>query len=197
MFCAQHQFEQKICHKTRRILRIVFLLLANYCLKLRNKKSISGSSNHIAPSGPTSRIVQSDRSFRTNKSDCPTRSLLQDQQVESSSQIARTNLLSVQTNQIFPKDLLSVQTNQIFITGLLSVQTNQIFPMDLLSVQTNQIYPTDLLSVQTNQIFPTDLLFRTSQSDCLDGRRPRILPRYQVTRMVTDRTSDERRKYFS
>ena len=65
------------------------------------------------------------------------------------------DLLSVQTNQIYPTDLVSVHTNQIFPKDLLSVQTNQIYPMDLLSVQTNQIIPTDLLSVQANQIAQT------------------------------------------
>ena len=110
MFCAQRQFERRIFRKTRRILRIVFLLFANHCLKLQNKKSIkgariqiSGSSNQNAPlrtnksdhpirllwqdqqvglskqiasSGPTSRIVQSYRYGRTNKSDRPIRSFL-------------------------------------------------------------------------------------------------------------------------
>ena len=174
-FCAQRQFERRIHCKTRRILRIVFLLFANYCLKLRNKKSIegarrhiSGSSNQIAPSGPTSRIFQSDRSFRTNKSG-------------QTNQIFITDLLSVQTNQIYPTDLLFVQTNQIFPTDLLSVQTNQIFPTDLLSVQTNQISPTDLLPYHPirsllRTYFRTDQLdlsygpiFRTSQSDRSDG----------------------------
>ena len=95
MFCAQPQFERRICRKTRHISPIVFLLFANHCLKLRNKKSIEGarrqiswSSNQIALSVPTSRSVQSDRSFRTNKSERPIRSLFQDQQVGSSNQIA-------------------------------------------------------------------------------------------------------------
>ena len=219
-----------------------------------------GASNHIALLEPTSRIVQSYRSFRTNKLDRPIRAFNTDLLSVQTNQISSTDLLSVHTNQIYPTDQLSVQTNQIFPTDLLSVQTNQISSTDLLSVQTNQIYPTDLLSVQTNQIFPTDLLpyepiryilqtyFRTDQSDLsygptsvpanqisstelhpykpirligrtyfpykpirllgqtyfpyepirLLGASPaRISLRYQVTRMVTDRMSDERRKSFS
>ena len=157
LFCAQRQFERRIRRRTRRISSIVFLLFANYCLKLWNRNSIKGarrqisrSSNHIAPSGPKNWTdllsVQANQIYPTDLLSVHT------------NPIFPTDILSIQTNQIFPTDLLFVQTNQIFPTDLLSVQTNQIYPTDLLSVQTNQIYPTDLLSVHTNQIFPMDLL---------------------------------------
>ena len=165
MFCAHRLFERQIRRKTRRISRIVFLLFANHCLNLRNKKSIegalrqiSGSSNQIALSEPTSQIVQLDRSGRTNKSDRPIRSGWQDPLSVSSNQIFATDVLSVSSNQIFATDLLSVLSNQIFPTDLISVSSNQIFPTDLLSISSNQIFPTDLLSVQTNLIYPKDLI---------------------------------------
>ena len=100
-----------------------------------------------------------------------------------SNQISPTDLLSVQANQIPPTDLLSVQANHITRTDLLSVQANQIARTDLLSVQANQIARTDLRSVQANQI-----------ARSVTGR---ISPRDQITRMVTDRTSDERQKSFT
>ena len=94
-------------------------------------------------SGLTSRIVQSDRSGRTDK---------------STNQSSSTDLISVSTNQSSSTDLLSVLTNQSSSTDLLSISTNQSSSTDLLSVSTNQSSSTDLLSVSSNQIFPTDLL---------------------------------------
>ena len=160
MFCAQRQFERRIRRKTRRISRIVFLLFANHCLKLRNKKfiedarrQISGSSNHIAPSGPTSWIVQSDRSVRTNKSDHPIRSLWQDQQVGSSNQIAPSG----PTSRIVQSDR-SFRTNKSDrpIRSLLQYQqvrsSNQIAPSG----------PTSWVSQSERSI---RTYFRTSQSE--------------------------------
>ena len=111
------------------------------------------------------RIVQSDRSFRTNKSDLPIRLLLQDQQVGSANQSVLYGPTSVRANQIvqygptFCTDQSDLSYGPTFRTDQsdlscrpTSVQTNQIFPTEPLSVQTNQIFPRKLLSVQTNQI---------------------------------------------
>ena len=98
LFCAQRQFERRIRRRTRRISRIVLLLSANYCLKLRNKKSIegarrqsSGTSNQIDPSGPRSRTSQSERSirtyFRTSQSERSVRTYFRTSQSERSIQI--------------------------------------------------------------------------------------------------------------
>ena len=101
-----------------------------------------GLSNQIAPSGPTSRFVQSDRSVRTNKLDQPFR--------------------------VFYTDLLPYKPIRAFYTDLLYVQTNQIYPTDLLSVRTNQISPTDLLPYQPIRSLLWTYI-RTSQSDRSDG----------------------------
>ena len=198
MFHAQQQIERRIRRKTRRIPRIVFLLFANYCLNLQSKKSIEGarrqqvgSSNHITPSGPTSWIVQSDRSdrLRTNKSDRPIRLLWQDQQVVRTNQSSSTDLLSVLTNQSSPTDLLSVSFNQIAQTDLLSVSINQSSSTDLLSVSTNQSSSTDLLSISTNQSSSKDLLSVSSnqiaRTDILSVRAN------EIDRSVTGRNHQE------
>ena len=142
-------------------------MFANHCLKLQNKKSIegarrqiSGLSNKIALSRPTIQSVQSDRSFRTNKSNRPIRSLFQDQQVRASNQ-------SVQYGPTFHIGQSDISY------GPTSIQANQISPTELLSVHTNQISPTDLLPYQPIRSLLWTY-FRTSQSDRSDGPTFRI-----------------------
>ena len=123
------------------------------------------------------RIVQSDYSGRTNKSDGPIRALPTDHLPYPTNQILwsdfHTDHLLYPTNQIlrsdFHTDQISVPTNQIlwsnFHTDQISVPADQIlqsdFHTDQISVPTNQIirpdFHTDQISVPTNQILQTNL----------------------------------------
>ena len=197
MFCAQRHFEQRILRKKSRILLIVFLLFANHYLKLQNKKSIegawrqiSGSSSQIALSGPTSRSVQSDRSFRTNKSDHPIRSLFQDQQVGASNQNILYRSTSVRANQSvqYGATFRTDQSDPSYGPTFRTDQSDQSYGSNFRTDQSDLSYrPTfrteqsylsyGPTSVRANHISPTDLLpyqpirsllqtyFRTSQSD--------------------------------
>ena len=189
MFCAQRQFERRIRRKTRRILRIVFLLFANHCLKLQNKKSIEGarrqiygSSNQNALSGPTSRIVPSDRSGRTNKLDRPIRSFLRTYFLYLPIRyFPRTYFpygpIRYLLRTYFPYGPIRSLLQTYFCTGQsdlsygpTSVPTNQISPTGLLPYQPIRSLlrayfctsRSDLsygpTSVPANQISPTDLL---------------------------------------
>ena len=92
-----------------------FLLLANHCMNLRNKKSKEGARRQIIGSANQSAFPED------KKSDRPIRLLWQDIQVRRTNHILRTDLhtdqISVSTNQILrtdlPTDHLSLSSNQI------------------------------------------------------------------------------------
>ena len=132
MFCAQRQFERRICRQTRRISHIVFLVVRKLLSEVAKQEL------HRRRPKTDLRIVQSDHSFRTNKSERPIKAF-------------NTDLTSVQTNQIYPTDLLSVWTNQIFPTDLLTYRPIRF------------ILRTYFLTDQSDLSYvPT---FRTDQSD--------------------------------
>ena len=82
MFCAQHQVEWQNSSRNKTHFTYRFLVVRELLSEVAKQEV------HQKCPKTDLRIVQSDRSFRTNNSNRPIRSLLQDQQVGSSNQIA-------------------------------------------------------------------------------------------------------------
>ena len=162
----QRQIEGPIRRKTRRILRIVFLLFANYCLNLRNKKLIEGTRRKIIGTSNESAFPED------KKSDCPIILLWQDKQVGRTNQSSSYGPSSVLANQSSSTDHLSVSANQILRTDLstdhLSVLANHILWTGL-STDHLPYWPIRSFGVSSAEI--------TKRSSHLNGHRPHELTR--------------------